>query len=331
MNIYLAPMEGLTGYIYRNQYDKHFGRGKIDKYFIPFISPNQSNGYTSRERADIDPAHNQGLYAVPQIMANNSRYFMRAANMLYDMGYREINLNLGCPSGTVVSKFRGAGFLAKPDELDAFLDAVFQEPLMQQMSLSIKTRIGMDSADEFSYLLTIYNQYPLKELIIHPRVRSDYYKNKPDWSAFGQALRTSKNPVCYNGDIFTKQDYLDFTSAFGEVTAVMLGRGLVADPALIAVLKAKEGALYERDLSADKQAVKAFHDDVYQAYLRVMSGDKNAIHKMKEIWIYMRKVFSGGDKEFKMIKKAQRMCDYQDAVSQFFANAKLQEQAHLYF
>ena len=148
--------------------------------------------------------NNIGIYAVPQVMANDYTYFLCGARLLLELGYKEINLNMGCPSGTVVSKFRGAGFLAKPDELDRFLDKILKRKELQSIHISVKTRIGITSAEEFDYLLTIYNQYPLKELIIHPRVQKDYYNiNLPNLEAFSEAIKKSiKSIVRYNGDIF---------------------------------------------------------------------------------------------------------------------------------
>lgn len=323
MKIYFAPMEGLTGYIYRNAFEACYGRGRVDKYFIPFISPNKTNGYTSRERKDIAPAHNQGIYAVPQIMANHSGHFINAARMLSQLGYREINLNLGCPSATVVGKCRGAGFLGKPDALDSFLETVFEDRWFREsgMALSVKTRLGMETAAEFGPLLDIYNRYPLKEVIIHPRVRSDFYKNTPDWEAFAQALSDSVHPVCYNGDLFTETDWRQFRGRFPAVEAVMLGRGLVADPGLLNRILSG-GTPMPRDLQAECVRLRAFHDTVYKGYLEEMSGEQNAIHKMKEIWIYMKSCFKDGDRAFKKIKKAQRRCDYEDAVRIIFENAE---------
>ena len=184
MKIYMAPLEGVTGFVFRNAYEEFYGKGRVDKYFIPFISPNKSKGYTTREQNDIRPEHNVGINTIPQIMANDPGLFLEAAAMLKDMGYKEINLNLGCPSGTVVSKFRGAGFLAQPLELDSFLDKVLSSSEMKDMHMSVKTRIGLNSHEEFRLLLEIYNDYPLSEVIIHPRVRTDYYKNTPDMEVF---------------------------------------------------------------------------------------------------------------------------------------------------
>ncbi|MEQ8199412.1 MAG: tRNA-dihydrouridine synthase family protein, partial [Clostridiaceae bacterium] len=197
MKYYLAPMEGITGYIYRNSYEKFFCN--IDKYFTPFIVPNRSRSLKTKELRDILPENNKDINnIVPQILTNDSEGFIATAKKLQQLGYKEINLNLGCPSGTVVSKNRGSGFLAQREELDVFLDEIFK---MDHMKISIKTRIGKDSPEEFYELIKIYNKYPLEELIIHPRTRNDFYGNKPNLEVFKDALSLSTNPVCYNGDI----------------------------------------------------------------------------------------------------------------------------------
>ena len=198
MRLYLAPLEGITGWIFRSAVHECFGG--FDKYFVPFIRPNQMGHFSAREKKDILPEHNEGMYTVPQILTNRPEDFIRTAHKLREYGYEEINLNLGCPSKTVVTKGRGAGFLADPDRLDAFLDEVFEKCAVR---ISVKTRLGMDEPEEFCYLLEIYNKYPMEELIIHPRVQKDFYKNTPDLKVFAEALAKSRNPVCYNGDIFT--------------------------------------------------------------------------------------------------------------------------------
>ena len=174
MKIYLAPLEGITGYTYRRALYNCFGG--FDKYFIPFILPNQKGHLSTREKKDIMPENNEGMYAVPQILTKNAEDFIQTAETLQEYGYNEVNLNLGCPSKTVVTKGRGAGFLDRPDELDKFLDEIFRKC---DMKISIKTRLGMDDPEEFEDLLTIYNKYPLEELIVHARVQKDYYKNTP--------------------------------------------------------------------------------------------------------------------------------------------------------
>ena len=194
MNYYFAPMEGVTGYVYRNAHHAIFPG--IDKYFTPFVSPNQNRCFTPREKRDILPENNRGICVVPQILTNRSDYFLRTMKELAAFGYQEVNLNLGCPSGTVVSKGKGAGFLEDADKLDAFFDEVFQKADLEKMKISVKTRIGIEDAEEFEDLQKVFQRYPFAEVIVHPRVRSDFYKNQPDRQVFGAFLKESVNFFC---------------------------------------------------------------------------------------------------------------------------------------
>ena len=198
--IYLAPMEGVTTFVYRNAHAAVYG--PLDKYFTPFLEPHEKRSMKTKERNEVLSEHNQGLDLVPQILTNHAEGFLELAETLQDMGYGELNLNLGCPSKTVVTRGKGSGFLASPEKLDRFFDRVYKG-LPGEMKLSVKTRIGMEADEEFAELLAIYNRYPLEELIIHPRLQKDYYKNSPRREAFRYALRESKAPLCYNGDLFT--------------------------------------------------------------------------------------------------------------------------------
>ena len=305
MKYYLAPMEGITGYIYRNSYNKYFNN--IDKFFTPFITPNTSKSFKTKELRDLLPENNEGLNVVPQILTNDSEGFISTAKKLKDLGYNEINLNLGCPSGTVVSKYRGSGFLAKREELDKFLDEIFN---IDDMKISIKTRIGKDKPEEFYELINIYNKYPLEELIIHPRTREDFYGNKPNLEVFKDALSLSKSPVCYNGDIFTVSDYNNFIDCFPNVEKIMIGRGILANPGLLDDIK--------ESISLDKEKLKEFHNEIFMNYRKVFNEDKNAIYRMKELWGYMIYIFSDNKKYIKKIKKAQRLEAYNEAVLSLF-------------
>lgn len=212
MNFYFAPMEGITGHLYRRTHHRFF-QG-VDQYFTPFIAPTIHHKLSSREKNDILPEHNLGVPVIPQILTNRSEDFIWAARELAGYGYGEVNLNLGCPSATVVTKGKGAGFLARPEQLDRFLEQVFTGLKNDGIGISVKTRIGMESPEEFEDLLEIYNRYPLRELIIHPRVRSDFYKNIPNRDAFRQGALEGTNPVCYNGDIFSPKDWEAFQNEF---------------------------------------------------------------------------------------------------------------------
>ncbi|SUY33475.1 dihydrouridine synthase [Clostridium perfringens] len=317
MKYYLAPMEGITGFIYRNSYEKFFGG--IDKYFAPFVVPNSSKSLKTKELRDVLPENNKGINLVPQILTNDSEGFILTAKKLKDLGYNEINLNLGCPSGTVVGKKRGAGFLAHREELDKFLEEIFK---INHMKISIKTRLGMDKPEEFYELIKIYNKYPMEELIIHPRTRQDFYGNKPNLEVFKDAISLSKNPVCYNGDIFTLEDHNKLVEEFKEVDKIMLGRGILANPALMNEILNNE--------FMDKKVLKEFHDEIFSKYREVFNEDRNAMFRMKELWGYMIYMFSNNKKYAKKIKKAQKVVDYNQAVTRLFLEQDILKGAGLF-
>jgi len=309
MNLYFAPLEGIGGYIYRNAQADYFE--KADKYFSPFLAPNQNRSISPKEYKDIAPEHNEGITLVPQIMANNAEIFLKAAQELEQLGYKEINLNLGCPSRTVVTKYRGAGFLAKPDALEQFLEEVYSK---LNIRLSLKTRLGMEDEEEFEHLLEIYNKFPVTELIIHPRVQTDYYKNTPRMESFLDALAKSKNPVVYNGDIFNKEKYQQVMKQV-DVSGVMLGRGVLANPALFGEIRETE--------KLTRDHLWEFHERLLSNYTQEMSGERNVLFKMKELWFYLAWSFTNSEKYEKKIRKAQHLSDYKLVVKQLFSEQEL--------
>lgn len=328
MELYFAPLEGITGYLYRNAYQDYFSG--IDKYFTPFLSPNRNRALNPKEIRDILPENNKAIPLVPQILTNCGEFFLRAAQELEEKyGYEEVNLNLGCPSRTVAAKGKGAGFLAKPEELDCFFQEVFEKI---RIRVSVKTRIGVDEPEEFRHLMKIFNKYPLHELIIHPRVQKDYYENSPDWKVFGEAAEISRNPVCYNGDIFTVEDFKRFRAEFPKADRVMLGRGLLRNPLLAEEIKremetpdmasAAEGQEHNPAgggwVQEDVERMKDFHDRLYADYRSVMYGEKNVLFKMKEFWVYAGFSFPGAEKCLKKIKKASRLAEYEGAVGEIW-------------
>lgn len=303
MKLYFAPMEGITGYVYRRAHHKYY-KG-VDKYFTPFVSPTKNKCFSNRERNDILPEHNEGMKVVPQILTNSSAYFIQTANALREYGYEEVNLNLGCPSGTVVTKFKGAGFLAKPQELEIFLAEIFDA---LDMKVSVKTRIGIEKPQEFAALLPVFNSVPLEELIIHPRCRIDMYQGEVSSGTFAYAYKNSKNTVCYNGDILTQEDIQKQKKTYPGLDRCMIGRGLLRNPTLC-----EEGAQ-----GMDMERFRAFHEEVLQGYCAIMSGDRNTLFKMKELWFYMIQSFPGKEKYYKKIKKAESVSEYQRMCREFF-------------
>jgi len=315
MKYYMAPLEGITGYVYRNAHSTYFP--KFDKYFTPFLSPHgEKEKMTHKERNDVAPEHNEGLYVVPQILTNKSGEFIRVARYLQDLGYEEVNLNLGCPSGTVVSKYKGAGFLSKPEELKVFLTEIFEA---LEIRISIKTRIGMSDVAEFSGLMEIFEQFPMEELIIHPRLRQEFYNGMPHREIFSKAAECSKLSLCYNGDLFLKSQIENFSKEEPQIEQVMLGRGMLRNPAIVQFVK--DGAM------PDKHVIKEFHDRLYKDYRELMPGEKPTLFKMKEVWSYMGTLFTGWEEQrAKAIRKVTRLCDYEQVVKQLFREEEYVEQ-----
>ena len=256
-----------------------------------------------KEMRDILPENNPGITLVPQIMTNSAADFCQAADFMRELGYMEVNLNLGCPSGTVVPKGKGAGLLREPEKLDRFLEEIFAHC---PADISIKSRIGFYEAEEFPRLLEIYNQYPVKELILHLRTREEYYRGQIHEDVFEYAAEHSKNPLCYNGDICTTEAVDRLAVKFSSMPAVMIGRGFLMNPGFVRSGKASE------DCSDRK--IGQFLTELEQAYEEEMSGDMPVLFKMKEIWTYLMTSVPDGEKWFKKIKKARSLAEYNALV-----------------
>ena len=306
---YLAPMEGITNATFRRTYHTHFK--SMDKYFTPFLCPHTKRDLTTKEKKEILPENNEGMYVVPQILTNQAEGFLETAGKLEQYGYREINLNLGCPSKTVITKGRGSGFLAFPAELREFLDEIFSKT---NLKVSIKTRIGRDDTLLWEELLSIYSEFPLEELIIHPRIQKEFYKGTPHIEAYEAAYRIKNCPICYNGDMFCKEEIENFWKRFPNTDAMMLGRGILRDPCLYEKLFESE----EMDASVWKQKVRSFHDALLDAYIEEMSGDRNVLFKMKELWFYLWESFDGSKQLIKKLKKSGSISEYLRVVEEIF-------------
>ena len=309
MKFYFAPLEGLTGYVYRNAHAKYFPG--LDKYYTPFLQTHPTGKYKHKELRDITPENNSGKTVVPQILTNNGELFVASVKTLVDFGYEEVNLNLGCPSKTVVPKRRGSGFLVNPDELDRFFDTVFDSLANTRVNISIKTRIGLNDESEAENIFPVYEKYPISELIIHPRTQKDMYKNHPHLDVFEDIFNSSKLNICYNGDICTLKDYESITAHFPSLESVMIGRGLLADPAL--VRRIKGGA------PADKAELRSYIDEIYNGYILDYGAGRTPIGRMKELWFYLERSFFDDKKAYKSIKKARYPDEYLAAVNEMFS------------
>ena len=292
MRYYFAPLEGLTDSIYRRLHHKYFPG--LDRYYMPFLSPTIHRTLTHREDRELPLADSVPFTAVPQVLTKVSEDFLWAAQVCQERGYQEVNLNVGCPSGTVVAKGKGSGMLRDPSELDRFFDAVFSA---SPLPISVKTRLGVESADEFPALLEVFNRYPIKELTIHPRVRKEFYNGSVHRDWFGYAYENSRNPLCYNGDILTLSQAEALQKAYPKLEAVMIGRGLVADPGMITG-------------GTDVKALEAFMNELMAVYEVEFGGARNAIFRLKENWGFLHDRFQGSEKLWKRLRKTTDAAEF---------------------
>ena len=307
-----APLDGITKVVFRQVWHRHFGGA--DRYFMPFFSPTDHHTITPRDFREIDPASNAGLPVVPQIMSCKAPDFIWGAERMQELGYSEVNLNLGCPSGTVTAKGKGSGFLAKPDELDRFFDEVFSHV---QIPVSVKTRMGIQSAEEFPRILEIYNRYPIACLTIHARVQKEKYRGDVHLDEFAQALEESKIPLCYNGDLRTVAEVRQLEERFPAVDAVMIGRGAVADPALLRKLRGGE--------AATREELQAFMQDLYHSYQAWYGQIGTAAQRMREVWFYLIHLFDDAERLNKKLRRFKNPGEYETIEAAIFQELPLRQ------
>lgn len=306
MRYYFAPMEGITDSVYRRLHHEFFGG--VDRYYMPFLSPTIHRCLTKKEDRELPMADSVPFVAIPQVLTRSAEDLLWAAQVCMDRGYQEVNLNVGCPSGTVVSKGKGSGMLRSPDELDRFLDAVFAG---SPLPVSVKTRLGLEDPEEFPALLEVFNRYPIRELTVHPRIRKAFY-NGPvleDW--FRYAWENSKNPLCYNGNLLSPADCDSAALRYPGLEAVMLGRALIGDPGMLAPEK------------NTPKNLKAFHDALLEEYIAVFGSARNALFRLKENWHFLYLRFDDSEKRWKRLRKTTDIHEYRSITSEIFATLPL--------
>ncbi len=308
MNYYFAPMEGLTDSVYRRVHYQYFPG--ITAYYMPFLSPTMHRTLTPREKRELPPADSVPFRAVPQILTRIPEDFLWAAEKCSELGYDEVNLNLGCPSGTVTAKGKGAGMLRDPKELDQFLCTIFSH---SALPITVKTRLGFTSAEEFPALVEIFNRYPIKELTLHPRVRQAFYSGDVDINSFRYLLANAKMPVCYNGNLNNKIEILKIQADFPQVTSIMIGRGLIGDPGMLTpsgtTIAALEGFLYA----------------LQEEYCITFGSARNAMFRLKENWRHLLCLFDDAEKLGKQLRKTTDIKEYETIVNQILHTLPLRQ------
>ncbi|MGD9018152.1 MAG: tRNA-dihydrouridine synthase family protein [Desulfobacterales bacterium] len=305
--LYLAPMRGFTDHVYRQVHGAHFGT--IDMAVAPFLS-SVAGKIKSAHIQGLSPRNNTTMPVIPQILGNSPEDFITMAEVLFDLGYRCINWNLGCPFPQVAKKFKGSGLLPHPDRVDAFLERVHSA---SSVRVSIKTRLGRFRFDEIYRMIRVFNRYPLDEIIVHPRTGIQMYEGEPDLDSLETLLDMTRHRVVYNGDILSPRGLRRLRDRFPSIRRWMIGRGVLANPFLPGQLKCPDVAPPN-----PVAEFKAFHDDLFHAYRDVLSGPAHLLDRMKGFWKYFHIPFVDGRHVRKKIHRARSVDAYLSAVNRYF-------------
>lgn len=307
--IYLAPFQGITGYVYREVFANHFPT--VNKFFTPFFTNVYKHKSFEKKGKEIEKTHHSSCPVTPQILSNDAEEIIRFGNFCAERGFDEINWNLGCPFPRVASKKRGSGLLPYPDLVDTILSlAIPKIPI----KLSIKCRLGYHSPAEIFNLLDTFEAHQISELIIHTRIGKQVYKGEVDHSSFERVIERTKLPLVYNGDIFSVEDYLILSEKFSSINKWMIGRGLLVDPFLAGDIRNKNTSQIE----SRGQIIRRFVEDLYYAYRKSSNDRLHSINIMKELWEYLSFSFNFSGRVFSLIKKTKSFDDYEDAVARVF-------------
>lgn len=307
--IYQAPLQGFTDFTYRNVFHEVYGG--VTKYFISYLSYGKRKEIKKSLLKEILPENNKALPAIPQVLFSDSTELLELVSILIDNGYKEINLNLGCPYPMATNRGRGAAWLEKPAALNETLSELFGKGF--QSKFSIKMRAGMTNNQDAQAVFEILNQFPLEEIIFHPRTAKQMYNGKADPSLFEEAIPMVKHPLVYNGDLFSASDLQEFKALLPNQHSWMIGRGLLMDPSLALQLNG-----LEMDKNLGKQKMKEFHDHLFQQYSEKLQGSGHLLAKMNQFWSYFSESFDNPHKAMKLVKKSSNVLKYNAAVVEIF-------------
>lgn len=307
IDLSLGPFQGITDAPFRNVFKKHFGG--IDKFYTPFFTGIQKDHAKNLQVEEIDPRCNDVETLTPQILSTDAEEILRFAEQCKSMGYKEINLNMGCPFPRVANKKRGSGLMPYPEKIEAMLQAVFERI---NMKFGIKCRLGYFNPDEIIPVIQVINQFPLSELIIHPRIGKQLYKGEADVRRFAALIPSIKAPLVYNGDIISVASFESIRDQVQPVHDFMLGRGLLANPFLAEEIKTHE-------VTVDKASrLHAYVIDLYEDRLRHAGGSPKVLGRMKELWSYLMYSFDEPQEIWRKVKKINALVEYEEAVETIF-------------
>ncbi len=309
-----SPLQGFTDFRFRNAQNKLFGG--IDTFYSPYIRLNGKLVIKPSYQRDLQLDNNLDLEVIPQVITNDAEEFLFVAKYVLDLGYKELNWNLGCPYPMVTKSGMGSGLISNTEKINHILERAHNET---DILVSMKMRLGYESPQEILDVLPILDRYPLKNIAIHARLGKQLYKGGVDLDGFQKCIDQAKHTLYYNGDITSVEGFREMQERFPSISHWMIGRGLIADPFLPTMIKNNT-----TEYPANKiELFSAFHDTLYAIYSESLSGSTHILLKMYHLWEYFSTTFSNPHKVLKKIKKAQSIRNYEAAVAEIFKNEKI--------
>jgi len=305
LQLYAAPMQGLTDYRFRNAFARHFGC--IDNYYAPYIRPESERSIKPAVQRDIQPDNNRNLVLTPQVMSRKADEMLWLANYLQELGYSEMDWNLGCPYPMVAKRGLGSGLLQEPELIAEILHELTNKT---QLTISVKMRLGYEDAKEILQILPLLNDIPLKHIAIHPRIGKQMYKGEVDLDAFAACAQLSRHLLVYNGDIHSYKQFQVLQQRFPTLGNWMLGRGLLYNPFLPQQIKEQQAALPDDW----KNTFTAFLKELTGHFAETLSGDKHLLQRMYSYWEYFIALFPEDKRTLRSIKKARNSAEYWQAL-----------------
>ena len=300
--IHFAPLQGYTDDVYRRIHHELFGG--ITTYYTPFVRM-EGGGVRSKDMRDIRPEFNEGVPVVPQIIVKSMKEFEYLVGIIEEKGYQEIDINMGCPFPMQAKHGRGSGLLAHTDIIEEIAKAISEK---NNLSFSVKMRLGWKSKEEWKPVIEILNNIPLRQITMHPRIGTQQYKGTTDMEAFRECYNNCKHPLIYNGDITSLEDIHKIETEFPNLAGIMIGRGLLARPSLAAeYASGKEIPWSER-----RNQLHTMHERLMAHYETTANSEAQVHNRMRLFWEYMEEEI--GKKNYKKIMKAGNLKNYLAAV-----------------
>jgi len=306
MQISSGPLQGITDDIFRSVHHQVFGG--VDEYYGPYVRLEAHKEAKKSQLRDAASPLNDKMTYIPQLLGAQAQLIIDETHRLKKLGHQTVNWNLGCPYSMVTKRNMGAGLLNQAPLINEILKEICPQ---LEMDISIKCRLGLESDKEILPLIDIFNEYPIKEVIIHTRTAKQMYKGKADPLSFKALIPRSKHPLVYNGDVNSGEDFNRIQELFeGKLEKVMLGRGLIMKPHLAQVIKGNQ-------LPDLKDQLEMFHQKLIEAYLSRYQ-EHQLIAKMRGFWEYFSHSFSDPHNVYKLIKKSKSWSKYQRNTSTIF-------------